>query len=266
MTTAGDIKDALHRRHNGAGSDREGEAWICIEEARSGAGFQGNNSQCDFLAVNTWQSRGMQLVGYEIKVSLADWRKELATPEKAETFSRFCKTWWVAVPSELAAKIEHEVPTNWGLLAVSEKGRCTEKIRPVANKNPMPVPPWYWIGWMAQIDRQHKRRLPQLIEQRLKPERERMQAFYDDHVNRRAAAQDVATLERLAKLDEFEKATGLHLRHMHRWDLDRLGKMLAALRNSSDLEGIANQMRKAVEMLDVVNSLTDALPETADAL
>lgn len=261
MTTAGDIREALYKRHGNATQGRENEAYICIEEARSGAGFEGNSRQCDFLAINTWQSRGMELIGYEIKVSLTDWRKELANPHKAESFARFCKTWWVAVPSDLAAKMAHEVPTNWGLLVVSEKGRCTEKQKPKVNHNPAQVPVWYWIGWLAQIDRQHKRRLPQLVEAQLKPERERMEAFYLENAERRARAQDDDTLARLAKLDAFETATGFDVAHCGRWELERLGKLLNALRRGTDLEGAANQMRKAVDLLDAMHGLRDALPD-----
>jgi hypothetical protein len=243
VTTERDICAALHRRYNPPSNGRPGEGYVCIEEARSGAGFQGNNGQCDFLAINTWQSRGLTVIGHEIKVSRTDLLKELAQPEKAEQFGRFCHMWWLVMPSELYAKMDHQVPTAWGVLTASDKGRLTEAQKPQRNRTPDAVPVWWWIGWLAQIDRQHKRQLPSLVQEALRPERERMQAFMDNHMERRAAAQDEQTLERLRKLDAFEEATGLHLRHMGKWELDRLGKLLTVLRNGTDLEHIANQMR-----------------------
>lgn len=265
MTTAREIREALHKRYNPIVNGRPGEGYLCIEEARSGAGFNGNGGQCDFLAINTWESRGLTIIGHEIKVSYADWRKELAKPEKAELFSRFCKLWWIVVPVELWPKIEHEVPTNWGAMTLSDKGRLTEKQKPTPNRDPAPVPVWWWIGWMAQVDRQHKRSLPDLIAAQLKPERDRMREFMETETNRRAAAQDQAVLDRLAHLDEFEAATGLNLHHIGRWDLERIGKLITTIRKGRDLSIVADQMRKASEMLDGIVVNSDALEVTSSS-
>lgn len=249
MTTATEIKAALHKRFNPSQNGREGEGFICIEEARSGAGFRGNNGACDFLAINTWESRGMTIVGHEIKCSYADWRKELALPDKAEQFSRFCHLWWVVAPADLATKIEHEVPANWGLVSVGDKGRLTDKIKPKRNVNPEPVPAWWWIGWMAQIDRQHKRRLPDLVAKQLQPERERMQQFMADHERRQEAARDEQTLKILANADLLREKTGIDLRHAYRWDLERIGGFIQLARNGKDLPLVAKQLRETAILL-----------------
>jgi hypothetical protein len=250
MTLAAiEIREALHRRYNKPSQGREGEQWICIEEARSGAGFDGNAGACDFLAINTWRSRGMELIGHEIKVTLSDWRRERDKPEKAEMFSRFCKSWWLVVPTELAAKIEHEVPSTWGLMTYSDKGALRERHKPTRNADVQPVPAWWWVGWLAQIDRQHKRRLPYLLEQRLKPERERMQAFMDDHANRRAAAADEVTLRIRERHDEIRRITGIDLSRAAAWELESLAKVWRWAHNA-DLERLRNTMSNAVQHLD----------------
>lgn len=161
--TAGDICAALHRRYSRTSQGRPGEQYVCIEEARAGAGFDGNQGRCDFLAINTWPSRGLELVGHEIKISISDWHSELTHPEKAERFARHCHHWFLVVPATLAARIVREVPPAWGLIVVSATGKLTT-VRTGEPREPEPVPAWWWVGWLAQIDRQHKRRLPELIE------------------------------------------------------------------------------------------------------
>lgn len=251
--TARDVKDALMRRY--CGSDLTGTQWVCIEEARSGAGFSGNDGACDFLAVNTWQGRGMELVGHEVKVSMADWRKELAEPEKAERFARFCRRWYVAVPSDLAGKIKDEVPPAWGLLSLGPKGGLTE-VRKAPAREPEPVPAWWWIGWLAQIDRQAKKRVPQMVSQAMTAERQRMQADIDKAVAHRleAAEQRDQTLRENA--DRLKAETGIDLVRAWRGSFDRLGR-LWAIAQGADLDHTINLMRSGLAALEALTQGDD---------
>lgn len=255
--TSRDICDALHRRYNKPSQGRDGEQYICIEEARAGAGFNGNSGRCDLLAINTWQSRGMELIGHEIKVSLSDWRAELAQQDKAERFARYCRRWYVAVPAELAAKIKDEVPPVWGLLSVSAKGRCTEVIA-APRRDPEPVPDWWWIGWMAQIDRQHKRGAAAAAERLFAAERENLRA----QVERTVATKQRGAKERHDKLMEnvaaFKEATGIDLQYVYRFDLDELAKAWSLVRSGFKAEVLARQLRKAAEALDAVSEEVSA--------
>ncbi len=265
MTTARDIKDALHRRYGGKSQDREGEQYVCIEEARSGAGFQGNDGQCDFLAINTWQSRGLELIGHEVKVSMSDWKAELAQPEKAERFSRFCRRWYIAVPSDLATKIAHEVPPSWGLISVSEKGRCTERQKPT-TREPQPVPQWWWVGWLAQIDRQHKRSIPHRIDRLMAEER----AATRDRITEEAEARAqrisrgmTDRVERVEKTVENLRDAGLHIDHLYASDIKKIGQLWAASRAGLDLTQVAMHMRQAADKLDLVAGIERDQPSSA---
>lgn len=151
---AGHILDALDRKYGQRANNNE--QWVVLREARSGAGHDGNNGQCDYLAVNTYQGRGLSVVGHEIKVSMADWRRELEDPEKAELFAQYCRRWWVVMPSALASVVRDEIPAAWGLMSVSLKGRITETKKAPA-RTPEEIPVWWWIGWLAQLDRRDKR-------------------------------------------------------------------------------------------------------------
>lgn len=252
--TARDIRAALDKRYGTRSQGREAEAWVTIPEARSGAGFGGGDGQCDYLAINTWTSRGLQVIGHEIKVSLADWKAEIAKPDKAERFARFCRRWWVVVPTELAAKIRHDVPPAWGLLAISDKLTCREVIA-APSREPEPIPAWWWIGWLAQVDRGHKRadaaELQRLVNQAVEQRRpliEKSAVRSLDHTREELRV----THE---KIRLFAKATGVDVRHAWPHDIERLAQVYAAVKRSTDFAGIANQMRRAVEALDALTEV-----------
>lgn len=246
---AADIKDALHRRYNRPSQGREGEQWICLEEARSGAGFAGGDGQCDFLAINTWQSRGMDLIGHEVKISAADWKAELDQPAKAERFARYCRRWWVVAPSDLAARIKDEAPPAWGVLGVSDKGVVRER-RPAPARDAEQVPAWWWIGWLAQIDRQHKRRLPQLVQAGMAEERQTIEARIREQVDSRRQYADQEAEKLNDNIEALKTATGIDIRRAWSYDFGRLRHAWSLTRGGIDLEGLAGQLRRAAESID----------------
>jgi hypothetical protein len=249
-----DIVAALDRRY---GQRRGEEKWVTIVEARTGAGFDGNRGQCDFLAINTWKSQGLQLIGHEIKVSAADWRRELAAPEKAETFARYCRRWWVVMPSQLARESKAELPPTWGLLSVSDRGNITELVKAPARK-PDPPPTWWWIGWLAQVDRSHRRRqnaeIDALVEERITPrlEQERRRLEAD-------ATRTVDNLKALAaRVDDFHDKTGIDIRHTWPPHWEQLGQIWHLVRSGADLAALSQQLRHTADHLDRVLDSTTA--------
>lgn len=251
--TASDVCDALHSRYNKPSQGREGEQYVCIEEARAGAGFKGNDGRCDFLAINTWQSRGMELIGHEVKVSMSDWKAELSKPKKAERFARFCRRWYVVVPNELAAKIKHEVPPLWGLLSVSPKGNVREVIAAPARK-PEDVPAWWWVGWLAQIDRQHKRGMAQTIQRRMSEERIALREKVEADVEYRRRHAIEATEKLRENAQALRNATGIDLQHIWQFDFDKLRTAWALVRSGYDTENLTRMLRKAADSLDALQA------------
>lgn len=247
--TAEDIKAALHRRYNKPSQGRPGEQFVCIEEARSGAGFDGNAGQCDFLAINTWKSRGVELIGHEVKVSMSDWKAELARPEKAERFARFCRRWYVAVPSSLTKEIKHEVPPAWGLMSVSESGNVREVIKPQSRK-PEDVPTWWWVGWLAQIDRQFKRRLPSLISEGMADERTAIEQRIQATEAQRRRYQDESHARLAENVKRFKEATGIDIEHTWGHDFDRLPQAWRLVQSAPKLDVLVKHLHAAADALD----------------
>lgn len=246
--TAAQVKAALLRRYGGPRLDDE--RYVCIEEARSGAGFEGNKGSCDFLAINTHKGRGMELIGHEVKVSLQDWKRELAAPEKAEMFARYCRRWWVAVPADLAAKIRDEVPPQWGLLSLSEKGRWTEVQKAPVRKGADPVPDWWWVAWLAQFDRQAKRRARQMVVEGMEAERVALNESVTQQVESRLASRE----QRLDELQEnavrLKDAVGIDLQRVWPGNLDRLKAAWDLVQSGYDVKGLIVNLRRTADSLE----------------
>ena len=247
--TARDVKAALRRRYAKPSQGRPDGQYVCIEEARSGAGFDGNNGQCDFLAINTWQSRGMELIGHEVKVSVSDWRAELKQPEKAERFARYCSRWYVAVPSALAKKIRDDVPPAWGLMSVSDAGRVTEIVSAPRRENVETPPAWGWIGWLAQVDREQKAMIPKLVTEALAPERDRLVAEGKKDAEREIKWLRQYQTQTGTKIDEISDALGVNIRYGYvNWA--RVKRAMALTAADNDIGFVPGRLRAVADELD----------------
>jgi hypothetical protein len=112
--TAEDVKSALRDHYPAA------EYGMAFEVAQ-GTGFAAHR-HLDVLVMSLWPSRGLTIIGIEVKISRGDWRREKSNPQKAEELARFCDYFFVAAPKDVIPVAE--VPEGWGLLEV-----CGEKIR-----------------------------------------------------------------------------------------------------------------------------------------
>lgn len=119
MTTASEICEALR----GVFPSPE---WLLGFEVRNAAGFDANRA-IDAQAINTWPSRGMEIVAIEIKVSRGDLARELAAPQKIEEGAAYADRIAIAAPKGLIKPAE--LPKGWGLIEVNGdgKGRWKDK-------------------------------------------------------------------------------------------------------------------------------------------
>jgi hypothetical protein len=91
------------------------DQYAFFTEVPNGTGSYANR-HADAMAMSLWPSRGLDITGFELKVSRADWMKELKNPAKAESIAQYCDFWCLVVASESIVQAG-ELPTNWGLLA-----------------------------------------------------------------------------------------------------------------------------------------------------
>src|SRR6266850_716864 len=91
MITAAEVRAALKRYF------AQPNYGIVFEVAKA-TGFNARR-HLDAMAMGLWPSRGLTLMGIEIKVSRYDWRKERDEPQKAEELAKFCDYFCVAAPA-----------------------------------------------------------------------------------------------------------------------------------------------------------------------
>ncbi len=109
--------------------------WALFPGVRNGAGFNATRT-ADALAMNLWPSRGLELLGFEIKVSRGDWLKELRAPDKAEDMFAYCDRWYIVAGSRELVK-DGELPPTWGLLV--PRGDTLEMAKEAPRNYAMPL-------------------------------------------------------------------------------------------------------------------------------
>jgi hypothetical protein len=182
-------------------------AWAFLEDVRNQTGYGRQVRTCDALAMSLYPSRGLHLHGFEVKVSRADWFKELQAPEKAEEIARFCHFWWLVVDDGAIVQ-NGELPATWGLLARHGKVLKLEK-EPMFNKDAAP-PNYRFLGAIlrkfgatstdaARIERVRG----EGFEAGVKDQREREEKYSDFGRYKKAHE------ELLEMVHKFEKASGV---------------------------------------------------------
>lgn len=138
--------DRLHRRYGTVYGN--GQRYVCAEHVRSHAGFDALRT-ADMIVQDTWPSKGLELIGHEIKVSRSDWLHELKQREKAEQFIRYCNRWWLVVPD--AAIVREELPFGWGLMVANDTG-C-RAVRPAPKLHADPMPRSMQVAMLRAVDK-----------------------------------------------------------------------------------------------------------------
>jgi hypothetical protein len=132
--TEASMLNLLRERH--AAKSGNGPEWAYIEKVRDAPGFDAQRT-ADALALSLWQSRGCELHGFEVKVSRADWRRELAQPAKAEGWCTIVDRWWVVAPRGVVPR--DELPATWGLMETGTRGLVVSKQAPLLRETRLPI-------------------------------------------------------------------------------------------------------------------------------
>ncbi len=108
MTTTAQVREYLKRRY-------AAPEWALLEEVRNGTGWVKDERYADAVAMSLYPSRGLSVLGFEIKVSRADWLRELKNPDKSTSIQKYCDAWWVVAGDPNIVR-KDEVPMAWGLM------------------------------------------------------------------------------------------------------------------------------------------------------
>lgn len=215
--------------------------YVHIHEAPENAARQGR--RLDVLVVSMWRSRGFSVDGVEVKVTMADWKRELdgykdargkdhGGPAKAEFWWTHCDRFWIAAPAKVAAKIKPQLPPGWGLLTVGDDGRVRALVdAEVHDREDLPWPV------MAGVLRAAADTSTTVLLRERNAGREQGRAEVLEQAGRTADGEDdpmvKLRLQELTRDNEqmretirgFEEASGIDL--SSRWDAGRVGQAVA---------------------------------------
>jgi len=204
-------------------------AYALFEEVKNQTGYQKRSERyADALALSLWPSRGIGMTGFEIKVSRADWKKELDDPAKAAEFSKYCTGWYVVAPEGIVERLE--LPAAWGLIEVPISGRKRLVTKVEAPKT---VPtPWDQSFVAALLRRQNEQTaalVDQALRARLEGEREKQK---EEHVATLQRSQQAEQMYR----NQFESL--LQRLGLKAYEADSLELQLALDRLKVELEEV----------------------------
>ncbi len=109
-----------------------------ITEFRGGTGW-GRQSRADAIAMDLWPSKGLELIGFELKTSRQDWLKELKNPDKCDPIKQFCDRWYVVYDEQrIVRDWEDKIPEDWGLMYCDYNDEFViKKEAPKLNSKPI---------------------------------------------------------------------------------------------------------------------------------
>lgn len=250
--TEADVLALLEKRH--AGRSGNGEEWAFVTHVRDAAGFDSSRT-ADALAMSLWPSRGLELHGFEVKVSRSDWQRELANPEKAERFCRIVDRWWLVVANNTIVR-SGELPSTWGLMVVHGGRVVTAVAAPLLTPpagRPRPLPEGFSRSFLASLLRSTARRAdvtPEEIMVAVDAEREALRATHD--AMRQVDRDEIDRLRTL--IGTFEREAGVQ---MHRFyggkepaDVGRAVRIV--LDGEDERDRLVTRLRRLAESADEI--------------
>ncbi|MBU2704094.1 hypothetical protein Ga0466249_005247 [Sporomusaceae bacterium BoRhaA] len=174
--------------------------WALFFEVGSGTGANCRR-HADALAMNMYPSRGLSIVGFEIKVSRGDLKRELENPVKAEEIARFCNEWFLAVPEGLI-KDDDLIPAAWGVIECKD-GRIWINKKAEQLK-PQPITKQFMAAVLRAAGKVDEETFHAAINQ----ERNECYKQYEENLKSQVEMQTKRLRETLKNYEQFEQLTG----------------------------------------------------------
>ncbi len=218
--------------------------WALFFEVGSGTGANCKR-HADALAMNMYPSRGLSIVGFEIKVSHSDLKRELENPVKAEEIARFCNEWYLAVPEGLI-KENDLIPAAWGVIECKEGRLWTnKKAEPL---EPQPITK----AFMAAVLRSAGKVDEATFELAINQVRNECWKETENTIKSQVEMQTKRLRETLKNYEQFEQLTGEKIGAYA--DVEGLAERWKMARNIQELygkyDGIKAVLRQAERFVD----------------
>lgn len=212
-------------------------AYAFFQEVGDSVGFQCKR-HADAVALSLWPSRGLSIIGIEVKVARGDWLKELRDPEKAEAVMSYCDEWWIAAPDGVVDPAE--LPKTWGLMVAKDGALKTHVVAPRLTPKPLTR------EFMAAIlRRSSENTVPKCsIDDKVSEAYER---GHDDGLKSAGTDRDWKLQEAdraVKRLKEFEEKSGIKI---DEYDAGHVGEKFALFQSIESYHGITKWLGDVAE-------------------
>ncbi|MCJ7761343.1 hypothetical protein MUP59_09425 [Candidatus Bathyarchaeota archaeon] len=225
-------------------------AFISSVPSRTGAG---DYRHADGLAMSLWPSRGLDIIGFEVKVSRGDWIKELKNPVKAETIARYCDYWYMVLASSDILNFG-ELPSKWGLMI--PKGRGLSISKEAERLKPDPLDKTF----LASILRCATEQLTEGAKDRKQYQEGYKQGQTDakDEKNWQIKHLEGDNQQLHKKILDFKNQSGVDINDWRNWKRGNIGEIVKIVLEGEDqeikqrLQNLRKQAQNILESIDVV--------------
>lgn len=205
--------------------------WALFFEVGNGTGANVRR-HADAVAMNMYPSRGLSILGFEIKVSRSDLKRELENPNKADEVARYCNEWWLAVPKGLI-KDDDNIPIPWGVMECENgKFHITKKSQPLDAK---PVTKEF----MAAIVRSAGKVDEATINEAKAKAWHEAHEHQQEQIQREVESRTRTFTEIKKQIDEFKKITGEDLSAYS--NIPKLAERLKLAKKAEELNDLLKQ-------------------------
>jgi cytochrome c556 len=231
-------------------------AYVMLGEVGNATGVN-TRRWIDVLVMGIWPSRGLEIIGIEIKVSRSDWLRELRDPAKADALHGYCDTWILAA-GDASIVQTGELPKGWGLLVPDVKGVLKLAQSPLPSRNPK-----IDRGFIAAVLRRFaEQATPEALleEARLKSREEGYQegAKLVRESARYEAERYLQQLNELRqKVHAFEQSSQVKIEHA--WNAGEIGKAVQQVMSGEDKRQLDRLRRMEGEIHDIQQSVLNAI-------
>lgn len=241
--TSNDIVSGMAKRY-------AAPEWAMFFNVANGTGAR-QYRYADAVGMSLFPSRGLELHGFEFKISKSDYRREAAQPEKAESIATYCDRWWVVTPPGLLDG--ENLPLNWGWLVYDGRAFYTKQKAEKLTAKPIDRP--MLAALLRRAHESNDRRLAVQVAEKTQGVQAEIERKVTAEVERRTRRHT----ELQEAIDTFEKTSGLKI---ETWCGETLGKAVAIVQATGVNETYSNAADLAKRFRSIAATIEKALDET----
>lgn len=233
--TAEDIRESLRKKFTRP-------EWALFFEV--GNGTAGNLKRwADALAMNMYPSRGLAIVGFEIKVSRNDLKKELEQPKKAEAVGCFCNQWYLVVPKGLINDTDI-IPAAWGILEYNN-GSLRQTKKP-SELSCQPVTKEFMAAILRRDDEAYAKNIAQQVESISEQRINELRQFHEEQLEKERESMKERHKQLRESINEFEKISGIQINSYNGEELGKAVEIVQQLGKTGSYN-LLNTVRRNME-------------------